>query len=488
MQLQDLLRDVELVEKVQFPTIEISGISYDSRKVKAEHIFVAIEGIKTDGNHYVEQAMSFGARAVLSENPKPKDFQWPWIQVRRSRQALAQTAANFHAHPTQELRLVGITGTNGKTSIAYLLESILKATGARVGLISTIECRGPDWAAPSEHTTPESLDVQALLHRFCQSQCRDVVMEVSSHALAMDRVYACRFSVAIFSNLTPEHLDYHHSMDSYFEAKRRLFVDTGCGPPKIAIVNLDDSRGKILAKTSPGRPLTFSKNQSADFQVIEYRSGWDGIQVRFKLPCEELEVNTGLLGSFNLSNLLAAVAAASCLGVAKDALKLGIERCGPIPGRFEEINCGQAFHLIVDYAHTPDALQTVLRTARELLPRRVLVLFGCGGERDRSKRPMMASIAEKWSDWVMLTSDNPRSEDPLAIIKEVQAGFQSNRYTNEPDRSQAIRRILLQAAAGDVVILAGKGHEIQQELAGQVEPFDDRRVARTILREMGYGN
>ena len=488
MQLRDLLRDIELNGAAECPDTQISGIAYDSRRVKAGHLFVAIRGARTDGNRYVDQAIKRGAIAVLSEDPRPRDIPPPWIQVKRSRQALAQASANFYGHPSQRVRLVGITGTNGKTSTAYLLESILRASGSRVGLISTITYRGPDWAALAELTTPESLDLQRLFHRFRQSGCHDVVMEVSSHALAMDRVYASRFRVAVFTNLSPEHLDYHQSMDGYFEAKKQLFVDTGYGPPQVAIVNVDSRWGEKLSGSIPGHPLTFSLRGPADFQVLKCQSGWKGMQIRVQLLGEVLEVHTSLLGGFNLSNLLAAVAAATSLGVDLDAMKRGIENCPLIPGRFERVDCGQSFHVIVDYAHTPEALRHILECARELDPKRILVLFGCGGERDRTKRPKMGFVAEQCSDWVVLTSDNARSEDPLAIIREIQAGFRSDRHEAEPDRLQAIRRLFSRAEAGDVVILAGKGHEVQQERTGQVRAFNDRQVARAVLREMGYGD
>ena len=488
MQLRDLIRNIELHAAVECPDAEITGIAYDSRQVRTGHLFAAIGGTQTDGNRFVDQAVRLGARAVLSEKSRPAAFPWPWVRVKHGRRALAQTAANFYGHPTREMRLVGITGTNGKTSTAYLLESILKASGSRVGLVSTIAYRSPGWSAPAGLTTPESLDLQELFHRFRKSGCREVVMEVSSHALVLNRVYASRFGVAVFTNLSPEHLDYHQSMESYYQAKKQLFVDTGYGPPGVSIVNVDNTWGEQLAGSIPGQALTFSLSRPADFGVLKRQSGWTGTQVRFRLQQEELEVRTSLLGSFNLSNLLAAAAAASSLGVHRDALKRGIEACPPIPGRFEQIDCGQSFHVIVDYAHTPDALRNILNTARELHPRRVLVLFGCGGERDRSKRPAMGSIAEQHSDWVMLTSDNARSEDPLGIIREIRAGLRSDRHEAEPDRRKAIRRLFSRAESGDVVILAGKGHEARQQVSGRVRPFDDRQVARAVLREMNHGD
>lgn len=488
MQLRDLIRNVELIGEPESPETEISGIAYDSRQVRMGHLFTAIQGRQTDGNRFIDQAVRSGAAAILSENLRPTAFPRPWIRVEHGRRALAQTAANFCDHPTCEMHLVGITGTNGKTSTAYLLESILKAGGLPVGLISTITYRTPEWSASAGLTTPESLDLQKLFHRFLQAGCQKVVMEVSSHALDLHRVHASRFEVAVFTNLSPEHLDYHQSMDSYYRAKKQLFVDTGYGAPRVSIINVDDPWGKKLAESISGRCLTFSMSRSADFGVIECQSGWQGMEVRLWLQGEELEVRTPLLGSFNLSNLLAAVAAGRSLGIDRNALKDGVEACQSIPGRFEQINCGQSFHVVVDYAHTPDALRNVLATARELSSRRVLVLFGCGGDRDRTKRPVMGSIAEQYSDWAILTSDNVRGEDPLAILGEIQAGFRSERNEVEPDRREAIRRLFSRAKSGDVVILAGKGHEVGQQESGRIRPFDDRQVARAVLREMDYGD
>ena len=488
MKLRDVIKDIKLKGGPQFLDTEVSGVTYDSRKVESEELFVAIKGEKTDGNCYVNQAINLGANAILSENPKPLGCRMPWIQVAQDRRALAQAADNFYSHPTLDLRLIGITGTNGKTSTSYLIESILKEAGIRVGLLGTVEYRGPKWNVAAIRTTPESSDLQKLFRKFVKMKCSDVVMEVSSHALTMERVYACRFQIAVFMNLTPDHLDHHDSMYHYYNAKRRLFFDTGYGPPDRSIINLDDPWGRSLSMTAPGLHTTFSLREEADFQVLEYRLEWTGTKVRLKIPDGELEVTTCLVGQFNLSNLLAAVAAASSLGLSKQVLKKGVEKCRLIPGRFERIDCGQEFHVIVDYAHTPDALQNVLKTARQLKPRKLLLLFGCGGDRDQSKRSLMGSIAEKWSDFVMVTSDNSRSENPLEIIFEIQKGFHSKNHDIDPDRMQAIRNIIKQAREKDVVVLAGKGHESQQQIAGQIQYFDDRKAARMVLQEMGYGN
>tara|TARA_B100001013_G_scaffold343370_1_gene270955 strand:+ start:426 stop:1907 length:1482 start_codon:yes stop_codon:yes gene_type:complete len=488
MKLRNVIKNIELRGDPQISDIEVSGVAYDSRKVKSEELFVAIKGEETDGNRYVGQAIDLGAKAVLSENQRPLGFKIPWIQVDQDRRALAQAADNFYSHPTLDLRLIGITGTNGKTSTSYLIESILKEAGMRVGLLGTVGHRGPEWEASAVRTTPESSDLQRFFRNFVEMKCSDVVVEVSSHALMMERVYACRFRTAVFMNLTPDHLDYHNSMHHYFNAKRRLFFDTGYGPPDLSIINLDDPWGKSLSMTVPGLHTTFSLSEEADFQVLEYHLGWTGTRVNLKIPDGELEVTTCLVGRFNLSNLLAAVAVASSLGLDRRALKKGIEKCRLIPGRFERINCGQEFHVIVDYAHTPDALENVLKTARQLQPRKLLILFGCGGDRDQSKRSLMGSIAEKWSDFVMVTSDNPRSENPLEIILEIQKGFHSNNHNVHLDRLQAIRHIIKLARKKDVVILAGKGHESEQQVAGQFRYFDDRQAARMVLQEMGYGD
>ena len=488
MKLRNVIKNIEIKGDPQISDIEVSGVAYDSRKVKSEELFVAIKGQETDGNLYVGQATDLGAKVILSENLKPLGSRIPWIQVAQGRRALAQAADNFYSHPTLDLRLIGITGTNGKTSTSYLIESILKEAGMRVGLLGTVGYRGPEWKASAIRTTPESSDLQRFFRNFVKMQCSDVVVEVSSHALMMERVYACRFRTAVFMNLTPDHLDYHNSMHHYFNAKRRLFFDTGYGPPDLSIINLDDPWGKSLSMTVPGRHTTFSLSEEADFQVLEYCLGWTGTKVNLKLPDGELEVTTCLVGRFNLSNLLAAVAVASSLGLDRGVLKKGIEKCKLIPGRFERIDCGQDFHVIVDYAHTPDALENILKTARQLQPRKLLILFGCGGDRDQSKRSLMGSIAEKWSDFVMVTSDNPRSENPLEIILEIQKGFHSKNYKVHLDRLQAIRDIIKLARKKAVVILAGKGHESEQQVAGQFQYFDDRQAARMVLQEMGYGN
>jgi UDP-N-acetylmuramoyl-L-alanyl-D-glutamate--2,6-diaminopimelate ligase len=485
MRLRSLLRYVDVKGGAEARDLEITGIAYDSRQVKADFLFVALAGAKTDGNRFIDQAKAGGAAAILSEAPAPKALAGSWIQVVDGRKALAIASSNFFGNPTENLQLIGITGTNGKTSTAYLIESILKARGERVGLITTIVYRGPEGSLPAERTTPESTDLQELFAGFLRQGCKYVVMEVSSHALALDRVHACRFRAGVFTNLTPDHLDYHQTLDNYFEAKRRLFMGTGVGPPRQSVLNLDDARGVELAKLCPGRCLTYSQTGTADFQIKDVQTEGLGMHIRLSTPSGLWSVHSRLLGTPNLSNILAAVATSYDLGIDKEFVQQGIEACYAVPGRFELIDCGQDFRVIVDYAHTEDALEKILRTARELNPGRILLLFGCGGERDRSKRPAMGAVAERLSDFSVISSDNPRSEDPMAIIAEIKKGFQKpSHYLVEPDREQAVRKILRLAKSGDVVVLAGKGHETSQVLADKTVHFDDREMARAFLREL----
>ena len=488
MQLSQLLQDVQHTSNKTFQEIEIRAVAYDSRKVGPDCLFVAIKGERTDGNLFTAQALERGAVAILSESSAPIGFSGCWIQVDNARQALARAAAAFYRYPTRVFELIGITGTNGKTSTAYLIESILLAAGERVGVVSTIEYRGPEGTMPAERTTPESLDLQALFARFAEQRCRFVVMEVSSHALDMERVHACRFRSAIYTNLTQDHLDYHHTMENYFRAKQRLFLGTGLGPPGQAVINRDDPRGAALEALCAGRCVTYSIETTADFQVLDSRLKKKGLWLRLKTPKATFEMQTRLMGKPNLSNALAAVAVTSDLGIEPTVIQHGIENCPAIPGRFEWIDRGQPFHVFVDYAHTPDALQKVLQTARQLQPKRLLLVFGCGGERDRAKRPAMAQVAEALADSIWITSDNPRSEDPEQILAEIEIGFKASpaRHQTEPDRRVAIREALRHAQPDDAVVIAGKGHETYQVLADRTVHFDDREEARLALGELGF--
>jgi UDP-N-acetylmuramoyl-L-alanyl-D-glutamate--2,6-diaminopimelate ligase len=423
----------------------------------------------------------------MAEGPPPAGFDKVWVQVADVRKGLARASANFHGNPSRQLNLVGITGTNGKTSTAYLVESILKTAGHRVGVVGTIEYRGPQGSVAATRTTPESHDLQELFAGFLAQRCAYAVIEVSSHALALERVHACRFRSAVFTNLTPDHLDFHGTLDRYFEEKKKLFLGCGEGLPGQSVVNLDDPRGRELVRVTEGRSLTFAADEPADCCLISQGPQGGTSEMKIRTPAGEMCLAPRLVGRPNVSNILAAVATCYDLGISPEVIRQGVEACPPIPGRFENIECGQPFRVIVDYAHTPDALEKVLKTARELTSGKVLLLFGCGGERDRLKRPLMGQAAEKGADFFLITSDNPRSEDPEAIIAEIAAGISVGaKAQKEPDRETAIRQLLGRAKPGDVAVLAGKGHEIYQVLKEGTIRFDDREIARIILGELGF--
>ncbi len=466
----------------------ISSVAYDSRQVRPGGLFFAIQGEKTDGHRFIPQAMEVGAAGVVSEREAPSELSAYWIHVPKIRRALASIARNFFGHPDAKLRLVGITGTNGKTTTAYLLESIFHAAGIRAGLFGTIEYRLGGRTLPALNTTPESLDLLGYLAELLGAGGQAAVMEVSSHALAQERVWGFRFSAAVFTNLTRDHLDYHKDFEGYFGAKRRLFEGVGSDPPEVVVVNLDDPWGKRLLELPSPRRITFGLGPDAEVNPKRWTQQPNGLRVSVTTPQGQLDIASSLVGRANLANLLAAIAAALGLGVPGEAIVRGIADLRQVPGRFEQVDEGQPFLVVVDYAHTDDALKNVLSVARELTSKRLIVVFGCGGERDRTKRPLMGEVAGGMSDLAILTSDNPRGEDPLRIMSDALVGLQKTGkpYVAEVDREAAIRKALGGARPGDVVVLAGKGHETYQVLKDRTIPFDDREVARKILREMEY--
>ncbi|MGH9355872.1 MAG: UDP-N-acetylmuramoyl-L-alanyl-D-glutamate--2,6-diaminopimelate ligase, partial [Terriglobia bacterium] len=429
-----------------------------------------------------------GAAAVISELPPPPDFPAAWVRVPAVRRAMAEVSRTFYGQPDESLMLVGITGTNGKTTTAYLVHSILEAAGFKSGLFGTIEYKVGDRALPALHTTPESLDLAAYLAELVRSGGHAAAMEVSSHALAQDRVWGLRFAAAVFTNLTGDHLDFHKDMDHYFAAKRRLFEGVGTPPPELAVINADDPWGKLLLDVPNPRKITYGESD-ADVKAKHFSQGPAGLKITLAVREQRLDLESALLGHSNLENIMAAVAVTHGLGIAADKIREGIAQLKQVPGRFEKVDEGQPFLVLVDYAHTHDALRSALTTTRELTVERLLVIFGCGGERDRTKRPMMGEVAGHLSDWVVLTSDNPRGEDPILIMNDVMVGLQKTgrAYLAEVDRESAIRKALEQAREGDTVLIAGKGHESSQILKDGAVPFDDRQVARKVLREMGFG-
>jgi UDP-N-acetylmuramoyl-L-alanyl-D-glutamate--2,6-diaminopimelate ligase len=491
VRLAKLLRGVETRAAVAHGDLEISDLVYDSRQVKTGTLFVAIRGEKTDGNKYVSDVMGRGAAAILSEQEKTASIptEFPWIQVADARKALAISAANFYMRPAEVLKLTGVTGTNGKTTTSYLVDSILRAAGCEVGLLGTIGYRLVREALPAPNTTPESLDLQRYLAEIVRAGGTHAVLEASSHALAMNRLWGCPFAVAIFTNLTRDHLDFHKTFEEYFAAKRRLFEGTGAAAPATGVINRDDEYGQKLAGLA-SRTLTYGLEPGADITTRKPAVSLSGIEFVAETPSGKIEIRSRLVGRPNVYNILAAIGAGVALDLSGEVIARGIAQLSAVPGRFERIDMGQPFLVVVDYAHTDDALRNLLATAKELnTSGRIITLFGCGGDRDRTKRPLMGEAAGHASDIVVLTSDNPRSEDPLLIINDVIVGVQRTKAKLfvEPDRQKAIEVALDEARSGDIVLLAGKGHETYQVLRDRTIAFDDREVARAVLRRHGFG-
>ncbi len=492
MRLAKLLRGVELRAPAAHSDLEISEIAYDSRAVRPGALFVAIRGEKTDGNQFVAEVVARGAVAVISEEAKPRTLaaEFPWIQVVNARKGMAISAANYYARPAEVLKLIGVTGTNGKTTVSYLVDSILRAAGCHVGLLGTIGYRLVNESLPAPNTTPESLDLQNYLARIVRAGGTHAVIEASSHALAMERLWGCPFAVAIFTNLTRDHLDYHKTFDEYFAAKRRLFEGTGAAAPLAGVINRDDEYGRQLAGLA-SRTLTYGLEAGADVTTRKPSVSRAGLEFTAETPAGEIEIRSKLVGRPNVYNLLASIGTGVALGLSNEVIAAGIAQLSAVPGRFERVEAGQPFLVVVDYAHTDDALRNLLATAKELNGGgRIITLFGCGGDRDRTKRPLMGEAAGSASNIVVLTSDNPRSEDPLLIINDVIVGVQRTdaKLFVEPDRQKAIEIALDAARSGDVVLLAGKGHEGYQVLRDRTIEFDDRAVARRILKQRGYGD
>ncbi|HYJ00187.1 MAG TPA: UDP-N-acetylmuramoyl-L-alanyl-D-glutamate--2,6-diaminopimelate ligase [Thermoleophilaceae bacterium] len=456
------------------PEVEITGLAYSSRSVSPGALFFCVPGFKSDGHDFAADAVERGAVALVCE--RSLGLGVPEVVVDDVRAAMGPAAARFHGDPTGRLRVVGITGTNGKTTTAFLVRDILEAAGVRTGLLGTVKQVVGGIDEPVEHTTPEAIDLQATFRRMVEAGDEACVMEVSSHALELRRAEGIRFACRVFTNLTQDHLDFHDDMEAYYLAKRRLFE--GPGP---AVVNLDDPYGRRLAADLED-PITYAVDAEAAYRARDVRFDVSGASFRADTPDGPLELRTRLPGLFNVSNALAALAVARALGAEAGTAAAALSTAGRVPGRLEPIEEGQGFGVFVDFAHTPDSLDNVLRAARELTEGRLHVVFGAGGDRDRAKRPLMGEAAASRADRVIVTSDNPRSEDPEAIVAEVMEGTGPD-VDREPDRRRAIALAIETAGAGDVVVIAGKGHEQGQEFeGGRKEPFDDREVAREALR------
>ena len=489
-----LLHGAEILAQSGDPNV--TGLEYDSRRVKPGNVFVAMRGEASDGNAFIDQAIAAGAVAIVSDSASEKPREGvAWAQVPHGRRALARLSANFYKRPAERLAITGITGTNGKSTTAFLLEAILSAANRKSALIGTIEYHVAGKALPAPHTTPEALDLNRILAEALGNGATEAVMEVSSHALAQQRVYGIPFDVAVFTNLTRDHLDYHHSMDEYFAAKRILFEGCGTDPPRVAVLNAEDEYGQKLAKLCKKRGsevLTYGL-KAGDFHADKLDITPRGTRFELVTPEEVIPVFSPLIGRVNVYNILAAAGAAYERACKPDAIAKGIGSLACVPGRFQRVDCKQPFTVVVDYAHTDDALRNLTSLAREFVQQarqkgRVITVFGCGGDRDRAKRPLMGEAAGRGSDFVVLTSDNPRSEDPLAIINDAMVGLQRSgtKYDVEPDRKTAIELAIREAGPGDIVLIAGKGHEKVQVTREASIPFDDVEVAHQVLRDAGY--
>ncbi len=466
----------------------VSDVTHDSRQVRDGSLFVAVSGLEKDGNLFVTQALERGAIAVISEQDRPADFSGAWIRVTDARRALALAAAEVNQHPSHDLQLVGITGTNGKTTTAYLIAALAEAAGEAGAMLTTVESQIGTERQKAERTTPEASDTQRFLRRAVEVGCKVAVMECSSQALDLHRCDGLRVNIAVFTNLTRDHLDYHDTMENYFAAKLCLFDGRLGAEPRVSIINMDDAYGVKLAselKAKGQRVVSYALENDAvaDVCAREVEITLEGMRFELVTPKGNRTVNSPLVGRPHIYNILSAVACGLELGYELEAIARGIEVCAGAPGRFERVSHAGDFAVVVDYAHTDDALLNVLRTAREVARGRIITVFGCGGDRDRTKRAPMGKAAASLSDLVILTSDNPRTEDPLEILADAEAGLLSvgKPYDKIADRREAIHHAIHQARTGDVVIIAGKGHEDYQIIGREVFHFDDREVAREAL-------
>jgi UDP-N-acetylmuramoyl-L-alanyl-D-glutamate--2,6-diaminopimelate ligase len=473
----------------------VEGVQHDSRRVRPRDLFACIRGQRADGHGFIGQAVAAGAAAILveREGPFPAAGSAPVVRAPNTRAALGPLAARAYGHPSRAVTLVGVTGTNGKTTTTYLVEGILAAAGVRTGVVGTIEYRCGATVFEADRTTPEASDLQALLARMRGLGARAVVMEVSSHALALGRVEGCAFDVGVFTNLTQDHLDFHGTMEDYFAAKALLFrrLAEGGKPAPTAVVNADDPWARRLPIPPGVRRIAFGEAPGAEVGPEGMAWSLEGIRGRFRTPAGSIAIESALAGQHNVANLLAATGAALACGVAPEAVARGIAAMRAVPGRLEKVEVGQPFGVVVDYAHTPDALERALATARTLARGRVVAVFGCGGDRDRGKRPLMGAAAVRLADLVVITSDNPRSEPPEAILAEIAEGAKKvvdspGRYATIVDRREAIEHALRLAEPSDLVLIAGKGHETTQTIGTRTIPFDDRAVSRELLRAMGF--
>src|SRR5437763_3363428 len=487
MQLKTLVAGIPVRQVIGTLDRPVESIAYDSRRAQRNGLFVALRGGKSDGHQFVAQAIEKGASVIVTE----REEKYPRVTclvVENSRTALADLSRVFYGRPGDRLKLAAVTGTNGKTTTTFLIKHICEKAGLRCGLIGTVRYEIGERVLPAIRTTPESLDLQELLAQIANAGCRAAAMEVSSHALAQDRTRGLEWDVAVFTNLTQDHLDFHGTMESYFDSKAKLFTQLGDQQKKrkpVAIVNIDDRYGRKLIKKIDDMVsvVTLGMGLNADFRASNYRMEFGGTSYQLDARGKSYLIRVPLIGRFNVANSLAALAAANALGVGLREAVLSLAKSPQVPGRLEMVPAKRQFQVFVDYAHTPDALLNVLKTLRELGPRRLIVVFGCGGNRDREKRPLMGQVVDQNTDYAIITSDNPRKEDPDKIIAEVEKGFRGNHFEKITDRASAISRAIEIAQPRDIVLIAGKGHENYQEFSDHTVPFEDIQVARRALED-----
>jgi UDP-N-acetylmuramoyl-L-alanyl-D-glutamate--2,6-diaminopimelate ligase len=483
MRIKELLHEVPIIKFSGREEDRVLGIAYSSRSIAPGYLFAALRGERHDGYDFIPEAISRGAKTILTERSSPSELDINWIQVQDARKSLALCSANFYHHPSLQLKVIGITGTKGKTTTTYLLESILKAAGSAPGVIGTISYRGPGVQQKAERTTPEAPDLQRMMREMLEQDAGFCLMEVSSHSLELDRVVGIDFDVVVFTNLSGEHLDYHRSMERYFEAKKKLFFLSG-QKKRTAVVNTDDPWGKKLIDELHMGAVTYGFKPEALVRAEDYSLSEKGLDLVVKYPGGKIRISSPLLGRPNIYNVLAAVSIALVLKIPESEISNGISSLKGVPGRFEKIKNSLGLNIFVDYAHNDDALRHLLETAKELTEKKVILVFGAGGDRDKSKRSRMGEVAGRLADHTIITSDNPRSEEPKAIIDEIERGMKksgNDRYEIIPDRREAIYRALSLGQRGDYILVAGKGHEDYQILKNQTIHFSDAEVIHNWL-------
>ena len=492
MQLKELVKQFPVL-RVEGPLDrEIAGIVYDSRRVTPGMVFVAIPGAHADGHDFINTAIDRGAAAIICERNGFSSPRATKIKVADARETLARAAASYYRHPGTRLQVIGVTGTNGKTTVAFMVKEVLEASGIRTGLLGTVRYEIGDRVIPAARTTPEALEVQQMMAQMLEAGCKACVMEVSSHALAQKRVAGIEFDVAIFTNLTQDHLDYHGTMENYLAAKQKLFTKTATGSKRgTVVINIDDASGVRLAdETDVEVKLTYGIRGAASLRATKIHLGADASTFTVETAEKSFVCKLPLIGRHNIYNALAATGASLALGIEPRKIQSALAGMAPVPGRLESVSRGQKFTVFVDYAHTDDALHNVLTTLREVTKGRLLLLFGCGGNRDAGKRPKMGRVAAEFADYTIITSDNPRNEQPEKIAAQIEEGFRAVKprdYSVELDRKRAIGEIISLARPGDTVLLAGKGHETYQEFEDTVVPFDDRVYASEALENLNRG-